>query len=136
MLSSHNYSYFIILLIMSLEMLHHLQFRWFLFSFLVTILYCSDIVWSKDLSACFFCFLPIFDREFYFPFFFCFLSIFERKFSLFVFSHSFDWEFSFFIFCFHSVIFHSSVPRLSINDFTYDSFLMANIFSDLTCWTF
>jgi len=37
--------------------------------YLVTILYCSDIVWSKDLSAYFFCFLPILDREFSFLFF-------------------------------------------------------------------
>ena len=39
--------------------------------YLVTILYCSDIVWSKDLSAYFFCFLSILDREFFFllPFF-------------------------------------------------------------------
>ena len=36
--------------------------------FLVTILYCSDIDWSKNLSACFFCFLPIFDRGFSFLF--------------------------------------------------------------------
>jgi len=35
----------------------------------VTTLYCSDIVWSKDLSTYFFCFLPIFDREFSFFFF-------------------------------------------------------------------
>jgi len=32
--------------------------------FLVTILYCLDIVWFKDLSTYFFCFLPIFDWEF------------------------------------------------------------------------
>ena len=38
----------------------------FFLVYLVTILYCSDIVWSKDLSAYFFCFLPIFDREFSF----------------------------------------------------------------------
>ena len=61
----------------------------------VTTLYCSDIVWSKDLSTYFFCFLPIFDREFFFffcflpifdqefLFFFCFLSIFDRELSLF-----------------------------------------------------
>ena len=57
----------------------------FFFVYLVTILYCSDIVWSKDLSGCFFCFLPILDREF--SFLFCFLPL-------------FDWEFSFFFFCF------------------------------------
>jgi len=39
----------------------------FLFMFtLVTILYCSDIVWSKDLSAYFFYFLSILDQEFSF----------------------------------------------------------------------
>jgi len=53
--------------------------------YLVTILYCSDIVWSKDLYAYFFYFLPIFDREFSFfllslnlwleIFSFCFLPI-------------------------------------------------------------
>jgi len=47
----------------------------------VTTLYCSDVVWSKDLSAYFFCFLPIFDREFSFFFSFCFLPIFDREFS-------------------------------------------------------
>ena len=59
----------------------------------VTILYCSDIVWSKDLSAYFFCFLPKFDREFSFffafsesslgIFFFCFLPTFDRELSFF-----------------------------------------------------
>ena len=45
--------------------------RGFLFLvYLVTILYCSDIVWSKDLSGCFFCFLPILDWEFFFSLFF------------------------------------------------------------------
>ena len=41
---------------------------WFpLFScLLVTILYCSDIVWSKNLFVYFFCFFSIFDREFFF----------------------------------------------------------------------
>ena len=39
----------------------------FFFVYLVTILYCSDIVWSKDLSTYFFCFfLPILDQEFSF----------------------------------------------------------------------
>ena len=33
----------------------------------------------------FFCFLPIFDREFFFFFFFCFPLIFDRGFSLFIF---------------------------------------------------
>ena len=61
---------------------------WFPFFFsLVTILYCSDIVWSKDLFACFFCFLPIFDRQF--SFFSRFLPLFDWEFPLFVFSHSF-----------------------------------------------
>ena len=63
----------------------------------VTILYYSDIVWSKDLSAYFFCFLPIFDREFSFSLlflfssdhwlgisFFCFLSILDRELFFFV----------------------------------------------------
>ena len=40
--------------------------------YLVTILYCSDIVWSKDLSVYFLCFLLIFDREF--SFLFCFVT--------------------------------------------------------------
>ena len=43
----------------------------FFLVYLETILYCSDIVWSKDLSAYFFCFLPILDREFSF---FCVLA--------------------------------------------------------------
>ena len=38
-------------------------FPFFLY-LVVTILYCSDIVWPKDLSSYFFCFLPIFNREF------------------------------------------------------------------------
>jgi len=65
---------------------------WFPFfsCLLVTILYCSDIVWSKDLSVYFFCFLPIFDWEFFFLFFdlwsgtfffLLFLSIFDRELS-------------------------------------------------------
>ena len=58
--------------------------RGFLFLvYLVTILYCLGIFWSKDLSGCFFCFLPILDREF--SFLFCFLPL-------------FDWEFFFFFF--------------------------------------
>ena len=78
--------------------------------YLVTILYCSDIVWSKDLSAYFFCFLPIFDRKF--SFFFAFSPSFDWEFSfLFLLSPTlclgifllcflllFDWEFSFFVF--------------------------------------
>jgi len=60
----------------------------------VTILYCSDIVWSKDLSAYFFCFLPIFDREFSF-FFFCFLPIFDREVSFFAFFWSLIGNFPF-----------------------------------------
>ena len=63
--------------------------------YLVTILYYSDVAWSKDLSAYFFCFLPILDREFFF--FFCFLPFFlDWEFSLF--ADSFDREFS--PFCF------------------------------------
>jgi len=81
---------------------------WFPFfpCLLVTILYCSDIVWSKDLSIYFFCFLPIFDQKFFFLllscnlwlgiFFFCFLLIFDRKlsFSFFVFFRGQGWTFS------------------------------------------
>ena len=48
---------------------------------LVTNLHCSDIVWSEDLSAYFFYFLPILDLEF------------SSLFCVFSFSHSFDWEF-------------------------------------------
>ena len=55
--------------------------------YLVTILYCSDIVWSKDLFGCFFCFLLILDQEF--SFLFCFLPLFDREFF-----------FSFFFCCF------------------------------------
>ena len=40
----------------------------FFFVYLVTILYCSDIVWSEDLSAYFFFFLMILDRDFSFLF--------------------------------------------------------------------
>ena len=59
--------------------------RGFLFLvYLVTIMYCSDIVWSEDLSACFFYFLPILDREFSFLFF--------------AFSHSLIENFSFLFF--------------------------------------
>ena len=56
---------------------------WFPFSFvyLVTTLYYSDVVWSKDLSTYFFCFLPILDREFSF---FCFLPIFDWELSPFL----------------------------------------------------
>ncbi|RYA56975.1 hypothetical protein DD596_25260 [Enterobacter cloacae complex sp. 4DZ3-28B] len=64
-------------------------FPFLLFVHLVTILYCSDIVWSKDLSAHFFCFLSILDQELSFLLFF-----------LFYFLPFFDWEFSFFSFCF------------------------------------
>ena len=55
----------------------------FFLVYLVTILYCSDIVWSEDLYAYFFCFLSILDREisFLFFFFFCFLPLFHWEFS-------------------------------------------------------
>ena len=54
----------------------------FFFVYLGTILYCSDIVWSEDLSAYFFCFLPNLYREFSFLFFFfCFLPLFHWEFS-------------------------------------------------------
>ena len=68
------------------------------FVYLVTILYCSDIVWSKDLFAYFFCFLPILDLEF--SFFFAFSqSLIGNFLFFFVFSHSFDWKlFIFFLF--------------------------------------
>ena len=58
-------------------------FPFFFFVYLVTILCCSDIVWSKDLSTYFFCFLPIFDQE---------LSFF------FTFSHSLIGNFPFLLF--------------------------------------
>ena len=75
----------------------------FVFVFLVTILYCSDIFWSKDLSAYFFCFLLILDQESFLLLLFCFLPLVDWEFSfLFFFFFSFfrflplfDWEFSF-----------------------------------------
>ena len=71
------------------------------FFFLVTILYCSDIFWSKDLSAYFFCFLSILDQESFLLLLFCFLPLVDWEFSfLFFFFFSFfrflplfDWEF-------------------------------------------
>jgi len=71
---------------------------WFpFFSYLlVTILYCSNIVWSEDFSVYFFCFLPIFDLEFFFLF--CFLPIFDWEF-LFLLSSDF-WSGTFFFFFF------------------------------------
>ena len=60
--------------------------------YLVTILYYSYIVWSKDLSACFLCFLPIFDREF--SFFFAFSHSLIGESSPFAFFRFFDREFS------------------------------------------
>jgi len=76
---------------------------WFSFfsCLLVTILYCSDIVWSKDISVYFFRFLPIIDREFFFSF--CFLPIFDRELSFFfsfVYFRSLIGNFLFFFFCF------------------------------------
>ena len=74
---------------------------WFpFFSYLlVTIQYCSDIVWSKDLSVYLFCFLPIFDREFFFLF--CFLPMSNRELSFsFVFFQSLIGNFFFFFFVF------------------------------------
>ena len=77
----------------------------FFFVYLVTILYCSDIVWSKDLSAYFFCFLPILDREILLSptlplgifFLFCVFSL--SWFGNFIFFLCLlpflDWEFSF-----------------------------------------
>jgi len=70
------------------------------FVYLVTILYCSDIVWSKDLSAYFFCFLSILDREFSFLLFLLSLPLLIGNFLSFLcFLPFFDWEFSFFL-CF------------------------------------
>jgi len=68
--------------------------------YLVTILYCSDIVWSKGLYAYFFYFLPILDREFSFFFFLLSPTLWLWIFFLFCFLPFFDWEFSFFFFCF------------------------------------
>jgi len=67
---------------------------------LVTILYCSDIVWSKELSIYFFCFLMIFDREFFFLV--CFLPIFDWEFSSFAFFRSLIGNFLFLFFLFSS----------------------------------
>ena len=67
-------------------------FPFLLFVHLVTILYCSDIVWSKDLSAHFFCFLSILDQE---------LSFLLLLLLFISFLPFFDWEFPFFsFFCF------------------------------------
>ena len=76
---------------------------WFSFfsCLLVTILYCSDIVWSKDLSAYFFCFHLIFDPEFSFLFL---LFLIGNFLSFCAFSHSFDGEFSFFFAFSHPLI--------------------------------
>ena len=52
----------------------------------MTIKYCSDIVWPKELSAYFSCFLLMFDREF--SFFFAFYHSLIGNFLLFAFSHS------------------------------------------------
>ena len=62
----------------------------------MTILYYSDIVWSKDLYAYFFCFLPIFDWEF--SFFFAFSHSLIRNFIFLLSSDSFDRESSHFLF--------------------------------------
>jgi len=67
------------------------------FVYLVTILYCSDIVWSKDLSGCFLCFLPILDRKFSL-FFLLSPTLWLGIFFLFCFLPFFDWEFYFFVF--------------------------------------
>ena len=73
------------------------------FVHLVTILYCSDIVRSKDLSAHFFCFLSILDQELSFllfsPFFFLSPILWlGTSFFSFCFLPLFDWEFPFFFF--------------------------------------
>ena len=62
----------------------------FFFVYVVIILYCSDVLWSIDLSAYFFCFLPIFDREFSF-FFFSFLLSLNLWLGIFSFSSFFFW---------------------------------------------
>ena len=80
----------------------------FYFVYLVTILYCSDIVWTEDLSGCFFFFRSLIEN---FSFFFCFLPLFHWEFSFYFVSSPFlglgifsfflcllpfwDWEFSF-----------------------------------------
>ena len=65
----------------------------FFIVYLVTILYCSDIVWSKDLSAHFFCFL---DQE---------LSFLPFSSSFFTFPRSLIGNFLSFLFAFsHSLI--------------------------------
>jgi len=77
---------------------------WFpFFSYLgMTILYCSDIVWSKDLSAYFFCFLPIFDREFSFLFPFALFQSLVGNFLLLLSSDLWSGTFFFFFFLFSS----------------------------------
>lgn len=77
----------------------------FFLVYLVTILYCSDIVWSKELSACFFCFLPILDREFFFLSFF-----------FFAFSHSLIGNFLsfFFLSCVFSLSWIGNFPSLCV----------------------
>ena len=109
-----------IFIVFSFQLYHFRSwFPFLLFVHMVTILYCSDIVWSKDLSAHFFCFsfdprsgaffpsssssslffyfLPFFDWEFSF-FSFFFLPLFDWEFpfvSFFLFLPLFDWEFPF-----------------------------------------
>ena len=65
---------------------------------LVTILYvCPHIVWFKDLSVYFFCFLPTFDRAF--SLLFCFHPIFDRELSFIVFASFRPLIGIFFFFC-------------------------------------
>ena len=66
---------------------------------------CSDVVWSKDLSVYFFCFLLIFDRKFFFLF--CFLPIFDWEFSSFAFFRSLIENFFFILFSFEGKDGHS-----------------------------
>ena len=73
---------------------------WFPFfsCFLVTILHCSDIVWSKDLSV-YFAFFRSLIGNFSFSFFFAFFQSWLRIF-FFCFLPIFDWELSSLFFCF------------------------------------
>ena len=75
-------------------------FPFLLFVYLVTILYCLDIIWSNDLSAPFLCFPSILDRKFSFLPFLPPTLWFRNfhSFLFFAFSHSLIWEFSFFSF--------------------------------------
>jgi len=105
-----------------------LWFPFLLFVYLVTILYCSDIVWSKDLSAHFFCFLSILDRELSFLPFFAFSHSLIGNFpffSFFAFSHSLIGNFPFFSFLAFS---HSLIGNFPFFSFLAFSTLWLGIF--------